>query len=319
MGIDIIEEIKLHKQWFEKWITRFIKEKASIRWGPQGKELLNINLYFDADKHDTNPIVGHLHKKIRIYLIDFSYESSDLKKSKDLLLMWTESGLDCYSVNLLLYFKLLISEFNRFKANKKSLFDLPNYLEVSTSSRLQKTKFNSLINEPIWDSDDVFILWSEVVRPLYFDLDYILSRKVKLASVARNAFKAYKSYEPSEPDHKVFETFLQLCSLIFESDLNRKNLIEKQIKEGKGENNFKEDEHLDIDGATEFLKLKKSTLYSYKCRGKIPYHQKKDHSKIYFLKSELRQWIIDVKTKGYSNFELERQVAKEHLKEKLNL
>ena len=53
--------------------------------------------------------------------------------------------------------------------------------------------------------------------------------------------------------------------------------------------NQKDAEYMDIDEASKFLKLKKSTIYQFVFRRQIPFY--KNTKKLLFKKSDLIEWV----------------------------
>lgn len=68
-----------------------------------------------------------------------------------------------------------------------------------------------------------------------------------------------------------------------------------------------------MDDAVKFLHLAKPTIYGLISKGKLPYYKR--GRKVYFLKSELEQWLLDGKRKTQSDIDKE---ADDYLNSKLN-
>ena len=80
-----------------------------------------------------------------------------------------------------------------------------------------------------------------------------------------------------------FDSLPQAISSLADELKQIKSLIlESSTKEG-------EDQILTIEETSEFLHVKKQTLYSYVSKGLIPNHKKA--GRLYFLKDELIEWI----------------------------
>ena len=74
--------------------------------------------------------------------------------------------------------------------------------------------------------------------------------------------------------------------------------IEKLLK-------LSSDEIFDIEGAANFLKMTKSTLYQYVVNRKIPFF--KPNKRLYFSKLSLMEWLQDYKIKSIEELEKEMQ------------
>ena len=59
---------------------------------------------------------------------------------------------------------------------------------------------------------------------------------------------------------------------------------------------------INLDEASEYTDLAKSTLYKFTHTGKIPF-SKPNGKKLYFLKSELNQWMMQNRKKTVSEIE----------------
>ena len=75
-------------------------------------------------------------------------------------------------------------------------------------------------------------------------------------------------------------------------------ILETSINDGP-------DSLLTIEETSEFLHVKKQTLYSYVSKGLIPHHNRA--GRLYFLKNELIDWI---KTGNKRPFDLEEEAKK---------
>ena len=74
--------------------------------------------------------------------------------------------------------------------------------------------------------------------------------------------------------------------------------IEKLLK-------LRSDEIFDIEGAANFLKTTKSTLYQYVFNRKIPFF--KPNKRLYFSKLNLMEWLQEHKIKSIEELEKEMQ------------
>lgn len=83
----------------------------------------------------------------------------------------------------------------------------------------------------------------------------------------------------NENPFKILEDRLQKIE-----DLLKKTMFENVSKQVE-----KEPEYLNLEQAANFLLLAKSTVYSYCSTGRLPFIKK--HSKLYFKKSELENWL----------------------------
>lgn len=84
---------------------------------------------------------------------------------------------------------------------------------------------------------------------------------------------------------------------------NQLNKIEKLLTSIKQN----EVEFVDLDEASKFLKLKKSTIYQLVFRKEIPYY--KSTKKLLFKKNELVDWVE--KSKIFSTEELQNSISME--------
>ena len=66
--------------------------------------------------------------------------------------------------------------------------------------------------------------------------------------------------------------------------------------------NIRDFEPLDIEGASEYLKIPKSSLYQLIHKKKVPHH-KPNGGKIYFDRFELNEWIIKSRIKTIDEVE----------------
>ena len=70
-------------------------------------------------------------------------------------------------------------------------------------------------------------------------------------------------------------------------------------------NRIPESDILDVKGCAHFLKIKVSTVYSYILDNTIPYY--KPQSKVYFLRSELEDYILNNRFRTQEEVLLEAQ------------
>lgn len=89
-----------------------------------------------------------------------------------------------------------------------------------------------------------------------------------------------------------------ISSLAYEVKQIKSLILESSTKEG-------EDQILTIEETSEFLHVKKQTLYSYVSKGQIPHHKKA--GRLYFLKNELIDWI---KSGNKRPFDVEAEAKK---------
>lgn len=92
-----------------------------------------------------------------------------------------------------------------------------------------------------------------------------------------------------------------------------KDVVREVLSEKQGNGKEQPSEILDVEQASQFLKLKVTTLYEKTSRKLIPHFKK--GNKLYFYLSELRQWIKKGKVK--TNDEIECEAATFTLNKKM--
>lgn len=77
--------------------------------------------------------------------------------------------------------------------------------------------------------------------------------------------------------------------------------VYRLLEEIKSLTKSKNDKFFDIDEAAQYLGLKKSSVYNLVYKNKIPFY-KPSGKKLYFLKSELDQWITGSRIQTIEEF-----------------
>jgi excisionase family DNA binding protein len=90
-------------------------------------------------------------------------------------------------------------------------------------------------------------------------------------------------------EHNARKSSIDLISYFDERFLELKNMVI---------NGYSEEDFINIKDASTFLDISVQTIYRLVSQDKIPFY--KTGKKLYFLKSDLRKWIIEGGQKNYS-------------------